>query len=57
MRSHVQRTVGLSGRFAALRQLRQIRNSVSTAMFQSLVVALVLSILDYENIVAYELIG
>jgi len=43
MRSHVQRTV--SGCFAALRQLRQIRNSVPTATFQSLV----LSRLDYGN--------
>ena len=47
MRTHVQRTV--SGCFAALRQLRQIRNSVPTATFQSLVVALVLSRLDYGN--------
>jgi len=45
MRSHVQRTV--SGCFAALRQLRQIRNSVPTATFQSLVVAVVQSRLDY----------
>jgi len=35
-RTHVQRTV--SGWFAALRQLRQILNSVPTATFQSLVV-------------------
>jgi len=47
MRSHVQRTV--SGCFAALRQLHQIRNSVPTATFQSLVVALVQSRLDYGN--------
>jgi len=33
----------------AVRQLRHIRNSVPTATFQSLVVALVLSRLDYEN--------
>jgi len=46
-RSHVQRTV--LGCFAALRQLRQIRNSVPTATFQSLVVALVQSRLDYGN--------
>jgi len=47
MRSHVQRTV--LGCFAVLRQLRQIRNSVPTATFQSLVVTLVLSRLDYGN--------
>jgi len=47
MRSHVQRTV--SGYFAEPCQLRQIRNSVPTAMFQSVVVALVLSRLDYGN--------
>jgi len=47
IRSHVQRTV--SGCFAALRQLRQIRNSVPTATFQSLVVAPVLSRLEYGN--------
>jgi len=45
MRTHVQRTV--SGCFAALRQLR--RNSVPTAAFKSLVVALVITRLDYEN--------
>jgi hypothetical protein len=47
MRTHVRRTV--SGCFGALRQLRQIRSSVLTATFQSLVVALVLSRLDYGN--------
>jgi len=47
MRTHVQRTV--SGCFAALRQLRQIRNSVPTAAFKSLVVALVITRLDYGN--------
>lgn len=47
MRMHVQRTV--SGCFAALRQLRHIRNSVPTNTFQSLVVALVISRLDYGN--------
>ena len=35
--------------FAALRQLRQIRRSVPTATFQTLVVALVHSRLDYCN--------
>jgi len=47
MRSHVKRAV--SGCFAALRQLRQIGNSVPTTTFQSLVVALVQSRLDYGN--------
>jgi len=53
MRTHIQRTV--SGCFAALRQLRQIRNSVPTATFQSLVVALVLSRLDYGHSVLISL--
>lgn len=43
----MQRTV--SGCFAALRQLRHIRHSVPTNTFQSLVVALVISRLDYGN--------
>ena len=47
MRTHVQRTV--SGCFAVLRQLRQIRNSVSTVTFHTLVVALVMSTLGYGN--------
>ena len=47
MRSHVQRSV--SRCFAALRQLRQIRRLLPTATFQSLVVALVHSRLDYGN--------
>ena len=47
MGTHVQRTV--FGCFAVLRQLRQIRNSVSTATFQTLVVALVMCRLDYGN--------
>jgi len=47
MRTHVQRTV--SECFAALRQLRQIRNSVPTASFKSLVVALVITRLDLGN--------
>ena len=47
MWTHVPRTV--SGCFAVLRQLRQIRKSVSTATFQTLVVALVMSRLDYGN--------
>ena len=49
MRTHVKRTV--SRCFAALRQLRQIRRSVPPATFQSLVVTLVLSRLDYGNAV------
>ncbi len=47
MRTHVQRT--MSRCFAALRQLRQIRRSLPTATFQSLVVALVHSRLEYGN--------
>jgi len=47
MQTQVQRTV--SGCFTVLRQLRQIRNFVPTATFQSLVVALVLSRLDWKN--------
>jgi len=47
MRSHVQRPV--SGCFAAIRQLRQFRNSVPTATFQPLVVALLSCRLDYGN--------
>jgi len=49
MRTHVQRTV--SRCFAILRQLRQIRHAVPTRTFQTLVVSLVLSRLDYENAV------
>ena len=47
MRSHVQRTV--VGCFAVLLQLRSIRRSVPSSVFQTLVVALVLSRLDYGN--------
>ena len=47
MRSHVKRTV--SSCFAALRQLRQIRYSVSPDTFRTLVVALVVNRLDYGN--------
>jgi hypothetical protein len=47
MRTHVQRTV--SWCFAVLRQLRQIRRLISPATFQTLMVALVLSQLDYGN--------
>jgi len=49
MRTHVNRTV--SRCFNTLRQLRNIRRQVPTAVFQSLVIALVLSRLDYCNIV------
>ena len=45
MRSHVQLTA--SRCFAVLRQLRAIRRQVPTAVFQSLIIALVLSRLDY----------
>ena len=47
MKSHVQQTV--SRCFSALRRLRSIRRQVPTAVFQSLVVALVVSWLDYCN--------
>jgi len=48
MRTQVQRTVASC--FATLRQLRSIRRSVPASVYQSLVVALVLSRLDYGNI-------
>jgi len=47
MRIHVQRTV--SRCYVVLRQLRQIRHSVPTDTFQTLVVSLVLTRLDYDN--------
>ena len=47
MRTHVQKTV--AGCFAVLRQLRSVRRSVPASVYQSLVVALVLSRLDYGN--------
>jgi len=47
MRSHVSRTV--SGCFIELRQLRNIRRSVSDSVFHSLVVSLVMPRLDYCN--------
>jgi hypothetical protein len=47
MRTHVQRTI--SRCFAVLRQLRQIRQLVPPNTFQTLVVFLVLSQLDYGN--------
>lgn len=47
MRTHVARVV--SRCFAVLRQLRQLRRSVSSSTFQMLVPALVLARLDYAN--------
>jgi len=47
MRTHVKRTV--SRCFAALRQLRQIRRSVPTDTFKTLVASLVPTRFDYDN--------
>ena len=47
MRSHVQWSV--AGCFAVLRQLRSIRRSVPSSVYQTLVVALMLTKLDYGN--------
>ena len=47
MRPQVQRTV--ANRFAALRRLRSIRLLVSSTVFQTLIVFLVLTRLDYCN--------
>ena len=47
MQMHVQRSV--AGCFAALLQLRSIRRPVTSSLYQSLLVALVLSRLDYGN--------
>ena len=55
MRCHVQETVASC--FAVLRQLRSIRRSVPTSVYQTLVVALVLSRLDYGNAVMVGLPG
>ena len=49
MRCHIQKTV--ANCFAVLRQLRSIRRSVPTSVYHTLVVALVLSRLDYGNAV------
>jgi len=49
MRTHVKKTA--SRCFAVLRQLRHIRRYVSTNTFQALVVALVVTRLDYSNAV------
>ena len=53
MQSHVRQTV--SRCFAGLRQLRTIRRQVPTSVFQSLIVALVPSRLDYCNSVLFGL--
>jgi len=53
MWSHVQLTA--SRCFAVLRQLRAIRRQVPTAVFQSLIIALVLSRLDYCNSILFGL--
>jgi len=55
MRCPVQKTVASC--FAILRQLRSIRRSVPTSVYQALVVALVLSRLDYGNAVLVGLPG
>jgi len=47
MRTHVQQTVSCC--FAVLRQVRQVRQLIPPATFQTLVVALVPSRLDYGN--------
>jgi len=47
MRSHVQRTV--AGCFAVLRQLHSVRRSVPSSVFQTLIVSLVLTKLDFGN--------
>jgi len=47
MRSHVQRTV--AGCFAVLRQLRSVRRSVPSSVFQTLIVSPVLMKLDFGN--------
>jgi len=47
MQVHVQRSV--AGCFAVLRQLRSIQRFVPSSVYQSLVVALVLSRMDYGN--------
>ena len=46
MRSHVQQTIAC---LTVLRQLRSIRRSLPTSVFQTLVVTLVLSKLNYGN--------
>ena len=53
MNTHVNRTVSCC--FSILRQLRTVRRSVPTNVFQQLVVALVISRLDYGNATLYGL--
>ena len=53
MQSHVRQTA--SRCFAVIRQLRTVRRQVPTSVFQSLVVALVFSRLDYCNSVLFGL--
>ena len=53
MQSHVRQTAYRC--FAVLRQLRTVRRQVPTSVFQSLIVALVLSRLDYCNSVLFGL--
>jgi hypothetical protein len=53
MRSHVRNTV--SKCFAVLRQLRSIRRSVPASAYQTLIVLLVLTKLDYGNTVLFGL--
>ena len=47
MRSHVQRNV--AGCFAVLRQLRIVRRSVPSSVFQTLIVSIVLMKLEFGN--------
>ena len=53
MRTHVLRTA--AGCFAVLRRIKSIRRSVTQPVLQSLVVALVLSRLDYGSTVLFGL--
>jgi len=53
MRTHLKKTA--SRCFAVLRQLHQIRRCVSTDTFQALMVALVVTRLDYGNAVLTSL--
>jgi len=53
MQSHVRQTV--SRCFTVLRQLRTVRRRVPASVFQSLIVALVLTRLDYCNSVLFRL--
>ena len=55
MQSHIRQTV--SRCFAVLHQLCTVRRQVPTSVFQSLIVALVLSRLDYCNSVLFGLLA